>query len=79
VGGGDHEHDRKDQERGGTRPAGEREREREVTARTDGGRLEASQHADTTRQEGRNERQQPQQQQQPKPRPKLQLKLQPKR
>jgi len=54
----------------------EREREREVTARTDGGGLEASQHADTTRDDGPKERQQPQQQQQPKPRPKLQLKLQ---
>ena len=38
----------------------EREREREVTARTDGGGLEASQHADTMRDEGPNERQQPQ-------------------
>jgi len=56
----------------------EREREREVTARMDGGGLEASQHADTTREEGPTEHQQPQQQQQPKPRPKLQLKLQPK-
>ena len=53
----------------------EREREREVTARTDSGGLEASKHADTTREEGPEERQQPQQQ--PKPKPKLQLKLQP--
>jgi len=53
-----------------------REREREMTVRTDGGGLEASQHADTTREEGPEERQQPQQQ--PKPKPKLQLKLQPK-
>jgi len=42
----------------------EREREREVTARTDGGGLEASQHADTMQGEGPNEGQQPQQQQQ---------------
>jgi len=56
----------------------EKDRDREGTARTDGGRLEASQHADTTRDEGPNERQQPQQQQQPKPRPKLVLKLKPK-
>jgi len=55
----------------------ERGREREATARTDGGGLEASQHADTTREEGPEERQLPQQQQ-PKPKPKLQLKLQPK-
>jgi len=54
----------------------EREREREVTGRTDGGGLEASQHADTTRDDGTKERQQLQQQQQPKPWPKLQLKLQ---
>jgi hypothetical protein len=54
----------------------EREREREMTARTDGGGLEASQHADTTREEGPEECQQPQQH--PKPDPKLQLKLQPK-
>jgi len=54
----------------------EREREREVTARTDGGGLEASQHADTTREDRLKERQQPQQQQQPKPRPKLRLKPQ---
>ena len=52
-----------------------REREREVTARTDGGGLEASQHADTKREEGPEEHQQPQQQ--PKRKPKLQLKLQP--
>jgi len=49
----------------------ERVREREVTARTDGGGLEASQYADTTREEGPEERQQPQQH--PKPEPKLQL------
>ena len=54
----------------------EREREREVTARTDGGGLEASQHADTIQEEGPEEWQQPQQY--PKPKPKLQLKLQPK-
>jgi len=54
----------------------ERETEREVTARRDGGGLEASQHADTTRDDGPKERQQLQQQQQPQPRPKLQLKLQ---
>jgi outer membrane biosynthesis protein TonB len=54
----------------------EREREREATARMDGGGLEASQHADTTREEGPEERQQPQQQQ-PKPKPKLQPKRQP--
>jgi len=46
-----------------------------VTAGTDGGGLEASQHADTTREVGAEERQQPQQQ--PKPKPKLQLTLQP--
>jgi hypothetical protein len=51
-----------------------REREREVTARTNGGGLEASQHTDTTREEGQEERQQLQLL--PKPRPKLQLKLQ---
>jgi hypothetical protein len=51
-----------------------REKEREMTARTDGGGLEASEHADTTREEGPEQRQQPQQQ----PKPKLQLKLQPK-
>jgi len=50
-------------------------RERDVTARTDGGGLEASQHADTTREEGPEGRQQPQQQ--PKPKPKLQFKRQP--
>jgi len=54
----------------------EREREREVTARTDGGGLEAAQHADTTREDEPKEPEQPQQQQQPKPRPKPQLKLQ---
>jgi len=36
-----------------------REREREGTARTDGGGLEASQHADTTREEGPEECLQP--------------------
>jgi len=51
-----------------------REREREVTARTNGGGLEASQHADTTRKEGQEERQQLQLL--PKPKPKRQLKLQ---
>jgi len=45
-----------------------------VTARTDGGGLEAFQHPDTTREEGPETRQQLQQQQKPK----LQLKLQPK-
>jgi hypothetical protein len=54
----------------------EREREREVTARTDGGRWEVSQHTDTTREEGQEERQQPQQLL--KPRPKLKLELNPK-
>jgi len=49
-----------------------REREREMTARTDGGGLEASHHADMMREEGPKERQQLQQQ----PKPKLQLKLQ---
>jgi len=53
-----------------------REREREMTARMDGGGLEASQHANTTQEEGPEERQPPQQQ--PKPKPKLQLKVQPK-
>jgi len=52
------------------------EREREMTARTDGRGLEASRHADATGEEGPEERHQPQQQ--PKPKPKLQLKLQPK-
>jgi len=52
-----------------------RERERNMTARTDGGGLVASQHADTMREEGPEERQQPQQQ--PKPKLKLQLNLQP--
>jgi len=54
----------------------EREREREVTARTDGGGLEAPQHADMTREDEPKEPEEPQQQQQPKPRPRLQLKLQ---
>jgi len=53
-----------------------REREREMTARTDSGGLEASQHTDTTREEGPEERQHLPQQ--PKPKPKLQLTLQPK-
>jgi hypothetical protein len=52
-----------------------RERHRERTARTDGGGLEAFLHADTTREEGAEDRQQPQQQ--PKPKTELQLKLQP--
>jgi len=51
-----------------------REKDRGVTVGTDGGGLEASHHADTTREEGREKRQQLQQQ----PKPKLQLKLQPK-
>jgi len=54
----------------------EKEKEREVTARTDGGGLDASQHADMTQEEGPKERQQPQRQQQPKPWPKLQVNLQ---
>jgi hypothetical protein len=41
----------------------ERERDREATARTDGGGLETAQDADTTREEGPEECQQPQQQQ----------------
>jgi len=48
-----------------------REKEREMTARTDGGGLEASQHADMTQEEGQEKRQQLQQQ----PKPKLRLKL----
>jgi len=51
-----------------------RENERDETAGMDGGGLEASQHADTTREEEPEKRQQLQQQ----PKPKLQLKLQPK-
>jgi len=51
-----------------------REKERDETAGTDGGGLQASQHADTTREEEPEKRQQLQQQ----PKPKLQLKLQPK-
>jgi len=51
-----------------------REKDTEMTARMDGGGLEASQHADTTQEERPEQRQQPQQQ----PQPKLQLKLQPK-
>jgi len=62
--------------KGVTQRQEERERERAMTARTDGGGLEASQHADTTREAGPEERQQPQQH--PNPKPKLQLKLQPK-
>jgi len=58
----------------GVAPAQEgREEEREVTVRTDGGWLEASQQADTTREEGPEKCQQLQQQLMPK----LQLKLQP--
>jgi hypothetical protein len=52
----------------------EREREREVTIRTDGGGLESSQHAETTREQGPEQCQRPQQQ--PNPKPKLKLKLQ---
>jgi len=52
----------------------EREKESQMTARTDGGGLEASQHADQTREEEPEKRQQLQQQLKPK----LQLKLQPK-
>jgi len=52
---------------------GGREKEREKDARMDGGGLEASQHADTTQDEGAEERQQPH----PQPKPKLDLKLQP--
>jgi len=51
----------------------EREKERQMTARTDRGGLEALQHADTTREEEPEKRQQLQQQ----PKPKLQLKRQP--
>ena len=51
----------------------EREKERQMTVRTDGGGLEASQHADTMREEEPEKRQQLQQQ----PKPKLQLKLPP--
>jgi len=51
----------------------EGDKEREVTVRTDSGGIEATQHADTTREEGPERRQQLQQQ----PKPKLQLKLQP--
>jgi hypothetical protein len=50
------------------------EKERDETAGTDGGGLQASQHADTTREEEPEKRQQLQQQLKPK----LQLKLQPK-
>jgi len=53
---------------------GGRENEREVTARMDSGGLEASQHADTMREEGPQKHQRLQQQ----PKPTLQLKLQPK-
>jgi len=49
-----------------------REEEREMTARTDGGGLEGSQHGEMTREEGPEKRQQLQYQ----PKPKLQLKLQ---
>ena len=51
-----------------------RQKESKMTARTDGGELEASQHADTTR-EGSPEKLQQLHQ---KPKPNLQLKLQPK-
>jgi len=51
-----------------------KEKARQMTARTDGGGLEASQHADTPREEDPQKRQFVQQQ----PKPKLQLKLQPK-
>jgi len=51
-----------------------RKKEREMTARMDCGGLEASQHADTMREEGPQKCQQLQQQ----PKSKLQLKLQPK-
>jgi hypothetical protein len=51
-----------------------REKERDKTARMDGGGLEASQHADTTQEGGPEKHQQLQQQ----PKPRLQLKLQPK-
>jgi len=44
-----------------------REREREMSARTDSGGMEASQHADTTHVEGPEECPQPQQQSNPKP------------
>jgi len=51
-----------------------REKERDKTARMDGGELEASQHADTTQEGGQEKHQQLQQQ----PKPRLQLKLPPK-
>jgi len=51
-----------------------REKERDKTARLDGGGLEASQHADTTQEGGPEIHQQLQKQ----PKPRLQLKLQPK-
>jgi hypothetical protein len=51
-----------------------REKKREQTARMDCGRVEALQHADTTREEGPEQRQQPQQQRMPKLQLKLQLK-----
>jgi len=51
-----------------------REGENQMTARTDCGGLEASQHADATREEGPEKRQEWQQ----SPKPKLQLKQQPK-
>jgi hypothetical protein len=53
-----------------------RHRERAMTARTEGGGLETSHHADTRRNAGLDELQLLQQQ--PKPKPKLQLKPQPK-
>jgi len=53
-----------------------REREKDLTMRTDGGGLEVTQPADITREEGQGECQQPQQQ--PKPEARLQLGAQPK-
>jgi hypothetical protein len=49
----------------------ETEKERQMTARTDGGWVEASQHPDMTREEEPEQHQQLQQQ----PKPKMQLKL----
>ena len=76
MAGGHHEYVCEDHERGSTRPGGERERKR---CDCEDGRWGAGSlpNADTTREEGPEERQQPQQQL-PKPKPKLQLKLQPK-
>jgi hypothetical protein len=53
-----------------------REKERDKTARIDGGGLEASQHADTTQKGGPEKYQQLQQQPKPRPQPKLQPKPQ---